>query len=70
MATDSLTWEDVGRHLGGRFGRPYTYVEEAESTQLLLEVAPEGAVAVTDLQTAGRGRYGRVWEAPAGTALL
>ncbi len=68
--TDSLAPNVVDRHLEGRFGRPYTYVEETESTQLLLEGAPEGAVAVTDLQTAGRGRYGRVWEAPAGTSLL
>jgi BirA family transcriptional regulator, biotin operon repressor / biotin---[acetyl-CoA-carboxylase] ligase len=70
MMTDSLAHESVHRHIKGRFGRPYTYVEETESTQLLLEGAPEGAVAATDLQTAGRGRYGRVWEAPAGTALL
>jgi BirA family biotin operon repressor/biotin-[acetyl-CoA-carboxylase] ligase len=31
---------------------------------------PEGAVAVTDFQTAGRGRLGRAWAAPPGTALL
>jgi BirA family transcriptional regulator, biotin operon repressor / biotin---[acetyl-CoA-carboxylase] ligase len=69
--TDSLAWEAVDRRLKGRFGRPYTYVESCESTQhLLTDDAPEGAVAATDHQTAGRGRYGRVWEAPAGTALL
>ena len=32
--------------------------------------APEGLVAVADHQTAGRGRLGRVWEAPAGANLL
>lgn len=68
--SDSLAYESVDRHIKGRFGRPYTYVEECESTQLLLEDAPEGAVAACDVQTAGRGRYGRVWEAPAGTGLL
>jgi BirA family biotin operon repressor/biotin-[acetyl-CoA-carboxylase] ligase len=69
--TDSLASGSVERHLKGRFGRPYTYVEACESTQHLLgDDAPEGAVAVTDHQTAGRGRYGRSWEAPAGTALL
>ena len=31
---------------------------------------PEGAVAVTDEQTAGRGRMGRRWEAPAGSSIL
>ncbi len=56
--------------LRGRFGRPLRYVEEAESTQALLDAAdPEGAVAVADHQTAGRGRLGRRWEAPPGTAI-
>jgi BirA family transcriptional regulator, biotin operon repressor / biotin---[acetyl-CoA-carboxylase] ligase len=32
--------------------------------------APEGLVVVADLQTAGRGRLDRSWEAAAGTALL
>ncbi len=32
--------------------------------------APEGTVAVADYQTAGRGRLGRRWEAPAGANLL
>jgi BirA family transcriptional regulator, biotin operon repressor / biotin---[acetyl-CoA-carboxylase] ligase len=31
---------------------------------------PEGAVAVTDEQTAGRGRMGRRWDAPAGSSIL
>jgi BirA family transcriptional regulator, biotin operon repressor / biotin---[acetyl-CoA-carboxylase] ligase len=31
---------------------------------------PEGLVVVADHQTAGRGRLGRTWSAPAGTALL
>jgi BirA family biotin operon repressor/biotin-[acetyl-CoA-carboxylase] ligase len=69
--TGSLSPDAVDRHVKGRFGRPYTYVESCESTQLLFDDgAPEGALAATDEQTAGRGRYGRVWEAPAGTALL
>ena len=32
--------------------------------------APEGLVAVADHQTAGRGRLGRTWVAPAGASLL
>jgi BirA family biotin operon repressor/biotin-[acetyl-CoA-carboxylase] ligase len=32
--------------------------------------APDGAVVVTDHQTAGRGRRGRTWEAPPGASLL
>jgi BirA family biotin operon repressor/biotin-[acetyl-CoA-carboxylase] ligase len=61
----------VDRHIKGRFGRPYMYLESCVSTQLLFDdEAPEGAVSACDVQTAGRGRYGRIWEAPAGTALL
>jgi BirA family biotin operon repressor/biotin-[acetyl-CoA-carboxylase] ligase len=56
--------------LHGRFGRPYTYVERCPSTQRLLDRAPEGAIAVTDEQTEGRGRLGRSWHAPAGSSLL
>ena len=68
---DSLSPEAVDRYVKGRFGRPYTYLESCVSTQFLFgDDAPEGAVAACDEQTAGRGRYGRVWEAPAGTALL
>jgi BirA family biotin operon repressor/biotin-[acetyl-CoA-carboxylase] ligase len=61
--------EEVPR-LRGRFGRPYTFVERCPSTQQLLDGAPEGAVAVADEQTEGRGRLGRTWQAPAGTGLL
>lgn len=54
----------------GRFGRPYLYEPECESTQLLIGANPEeGTVAVCDFQSAGRGRLGRTWEAPAGTAI-
>jgi BirA family biotin operon repressor/biotin-[acetyl-CoA-carboxylase] ligase len=68
---DSLAYEAVDRHLKGRFGRPYTYLDSCVSTQLLFEDdAPEGAVSACDAQAAGRGRFGRVWEAPAGAALL
>ncbi len=57
--------------LQGRFGRPYLYLDCCETTQRMLDAAqPEGAVALCDEQTAGRGRLGRSWEAPAGTAIL
>ena len=49
---------------------PTIRVEECESTQLLIDgEAPEWTVAVADHQSAGRGRRGRRWEAPPGTAL-
>ena len=70
-ARDSLLPEHVEPFLQGRFGRPYRYLERCESTQRELPGdAPEGAVAATDEQTAGRGRMGRPWLAAPGTSLL
>jgi BirA family biotin operon repressor/biotin-[acetyl-CoA-carboxylase] ligase len=69
--TDSLSPEAVEPRLRGRFGRPYEYVASTPSTQLLLRPdAPEGALVAAGEQTAGRGRLGRRWLAPAGTSLL
>ena len=68
---DTPTREAVVPRLRSRFGRHYTYVESCPSTQRLLATnAAEGAVAVADEQTEGRGRLGRRWEAPAGTSVL
>ena len=47
------------------------HVAECESTQLLLGPDdPEGAIATTDHQTAGRGRLGRAWIEAPGTSTL
>jgi BirA family transcriptional regulator, biotin operon repressor / biotin---[acetyl-CoA-carboxylase] ligase len=53
-------------------GRPRLYEPECESTQSLLlgSDLPEGAVAVTDHQTGGRGRLGRKWVDAPSTAVL
>jgi BirA family biotin operon repressor/biotin-[acetyl-CoA-carboxylase] ligase len=58
--------------LSGRFGRDiYRYEELTPSTQRLLQPDdPEGAVAVAEEQSEGRGRLGRNWHAPAGTSVL
>ena len=58
--------------LRGRFGRPYLWSESCPSTQEALADPglPEGAVAVTEHQTAGRGRAGRTWEDAPGESLL
>lgn len=68
----TLAAEHVTPHVRGRFGTPYRYETECESTQLLLlgSGLPEGAVAATDHQTSGKGRHGRQWVAPAGTSIL
>ena len=68
---DSLAPERVEPLLTGRFGRPYLYETSCASTQeLLTDEMPEGALAVCDEQTAGRGRQGRAWTSPPGTAIL
>lgn len=57
--------------LRGRFGHPYLFVEVTPSTQRLLgDEHSEGAVAVTEEQTEGRGRLGRRWHSPRGVSLL
>jgi BirA family biotin operon repressor/biotin-[acetyl-CoA-carboxylase] ligase len=71
LRQDSLSPDLVEPLLRGRFGRPYRYFERCESTQRELAAdAPEGAVAVAEEQSAGRGRLGRPWHAPAGTSVL
>jgi BirA family biotin operon repressor/biotin-[acetyl-CoA-carboxylase] ligase len=67
----SLSAEFVVPRLRGRFGRPYVYVEVCPSTQRLLGPEhSEGAVAVTEEQTEGRGRLGREWLSPPGVSIL
>ena len=71
MRVSDLSSASVDAVLQGRLGRPYTFVDECPSTQRLIdENAVEGTLVATDLQTHGRGRLGRRWEAPSGTALL
>src|SRR5919201_6272954 len=68
---DSLAPETVQPRLRGRFGREYVYEERCGSTQRLLgPELPEGAVAVTEEQTEGRGRLGRRWHAAPYTSVL
>jgi len=68
---ESLSPENVVPRLLGRFGRPYLYEEVCPSTQRLLgDEHREGAVALTEEQTEGRGRLGRRWLSPPGVSLL
>lgn len=62
-------------HSSSRLGQPFQFLEETASTQDVLrqwalDGAPEGALVTTNLQTRGRGRRGRVWQAEPGQALL
>ena len=69
--SDSLAPDVLKPLLRGRFGHVYHYAESTDSTQRrLAEDESEGAIAVAEVQTEGRGRLGRAWEAPAGTSVL
>jgi BirA family biotin operon repressor/biotin-[acetyl-CoA-carboxylase] ligase len=67
--------EEVGQRLDGtRFTR-VLFFDSLDSTNRYARDeaergAPDGLVVVADVQTAGRGRLGRTWEAPAGASLL
>jgi BirA family biotin operon repressor/biotin-[acetyl-CoA-carboxylase] ligase len=67
-----LTPERVLPLLKGSFGRGgYIHVASCASTQRLPAAdAAHGTVAVTEHQTAGRGRLGRVWVDKPGASLL
>lgn len=68
---DSLAPDAVKPLLRGRFGHIYLYQEVCPSTQRLLgEESEEGAVAVTEEQTEGRGRLGRSWHAAPRSSVL
>lgn len=76
-ASGGRAWSDPGLALrleGTRFREVRWFTEIDSTNQYVLDEAvagaPEGLVAVADLQTAGRGRLGRRWEAPSGSSLL
>ena len=65
MGVETLGPEIVVPRLRGRFGRPYLYAETTGSTQRMFGPEHvEGAVAVAEEQTEGRGRLGRRWASP------
>jgi BirA family transcriptional regulator, biotin operon repressor / biotin---[acetyl-CoA-carboxylase] ligase len=58
-----------------RFGRPHRHFRITDSTnerarELAESGSPDGTVVTASEQSAGRGRHGRSWTAPAGKALL
>ena len=50
--------------------RPIRRVAECASTNDLAQSLPAGEAVIAQVQTAGRGQYGRAWDAPPGSALL
>jgi BirA family biotin operon repressor/biotin-[acetyl-CoA-carboxylase] ligase len=72
---DDLDIVSLEGALRGAFAGPVRYIPSTGSTNAdalawAADGAPEGAIVVTDYQSAGRGRWGRSWAAPAGTGLL
>jgi BirA family transcriptional regulator, biotin operon repressor / biotin---[acetyl-CoA-carboxylase] ligase len=64
---ETLGPEMVVPRLRGRFGHPYLYLASTASTQRMFGPEhAEGAVAVAEEQTEGRGRLGRTWASPPG----
>lgn len=68
----SLSPEFVAPLVRGRFAVPYLWRETCASTQDLLRDSglPEGALAVAEHQTHGRGRLGKMWEERPGESIL
>lgn len=68
---ENFTEAGVTAALAPRYVRFFEQVGSTNDVGLkwLAEGAPGGAVVVADEQTSGRGRLGRSWTAPAGTAL-
>lgn len=71
----ALTGAFAGCLPGGRLSGPLVAFASIPSTQVICRAlgadgAAEGAVVLADHQTAGRGRRGRAWTAPPGSALL
>jgi BirA family biotin operon repressor/biotin-[acetyl-CoA-carboxylase] ligase len=61
--------------VSNRFGQPRVHYRLTDSTnararELAIAGAPDGTIVTAGEQSAGRGRQGRTWSAPAGKALL
>lgn len=73
---DELSPGRIKEGLGTRFvGQNVVYYPSIGSTNeiakaLAAQRAPEGTLVIAEKQTAGKGRLGRRWLAPAGTSLL
>jgi BirA family biotin operon repressor/biotin-[acetyl-CoA-carboxylase] ligase len=75
VGADLARAPDMAAERGGALGRPMRLLASTTSTndeasRGAREGAPHGATWVAEEQTAGRGRRGRSWIAPAGEGLL
>jgi BirA family biotin operon repressor/biotin-[acetyl-CoA-carboxylase] ligase len=65
------TWETDHVHIGRRVLR-YGHLTSTNAAAAMLagDPAHHGTVILADEQSAGRGQYGRTWQAPPGTSVL
>src|SRR5262245_1276165 len=64
------TWQLDTAHIGRRV-LIFDRLESTNATALELAASePDGLVVLADFQTAGRGQYGRLWQARPGSSLL
>ena len=76
MSNGSLSAEQILDGLGTQcLGRRVLWYPQVDSTNsaaktLAAQGEPEGTVVIAEEQTAGRGRHGRAWLAPASSGLL
>jgi len=74
--TPPTRWDETPLWLATqRIGRPLWHYDTVPSTmplahELAAQGASDGTAIIAEEQTAGRGRRGRAWQAPRGTALL
>lgn len=74
-APEVLSESEIGSRLQTRWaGRNLQYLKETDSTnndakRCMEEGGVHGTLIVAERQTAGRGRRGRLWESPEGTAI-
>ena len=72
---DTIAAEEVESRLKTKWiGRDVRYFQEITSTNQYAkkigeEGAPQGTLVIADEQTRGKGRFGRVWATPPGTAV-
>lgn len=66
----TLKPEYVEPLLRGSFGHPYIHHDSVASTQEPARALAHGGVVACELQTAGRGRMGRVWDCPHGAGVM
>ncbi len=73
---DSMDRETIISHMGTEtMGREVVFFSEIDSTNIQAKVQGEkgavhGTLVVSDSQTLGRGRRGRVWESPEGAGIF